>query len=250
MARLFLGAQFIHLKEVDSTNEFAQRLLVDQPLEGTVITTDVQTTGRGQAGTRWEAAAGQNVLMSTILYPKALLAREAFVLGQLTALAVWQAIHAIYPDADLHIKWPNDILLDGQKVAGILIENQLRGSNVESSIIGIGINVNQAIFPPGFGNPTSLFLYSGQHLEREAFKEQVLDKLEAAYLRLRRHGPTSFKRDFDARMYSYRAKTLLEFDGQQVHCQILGTDAQGHLWVELPDGSERTFAHKEVRWIL
>ena len=193
------------------------------------------------------ASSGQNILMSAILYPK-LAAREAFCLGQMTALAIWQCIHDLFPDDDLHIKWPNDIYLEGRKIAGILIENQLQGSQVKSCVIGIGLNVNQAVFPPDSGKPTSLFLHSGQHWDRDEVLEKLLDKLEVNYLRLRQHGAASFRRDFEARMLGFRQKLSLSFDESTQDCLILGTDSKGHLRVETPDGTERCFAMKEVRF--
>lgn len=249
MGRLFLGAQHVHMEEVTSTNTLAQQLLKERPPEGMLVTTDKQSVGRGQAGTKWNAAAGQNLLMSVILYPK-LQATEAFALGQMAALAVWECIHHFLPEADLHIKWPNDILLDGQKLAGILIENQLQGRAVSATVIGIGINVNQGIFPPNSGKPTSLFLHTGKAWDRDEVREKMLDYLEKNYLRLRQHGGISFRRDFEARMYGYKQKVQLSFDGNVHECLILGTDGLGHLLVKTPQNTERSFALKEVRFVL
>ncbi|MFK7970680.1 MAG: biotin--[acetyl-CoA-carboxylase] ligase [Bacteroidia bacterium] len=245
MSRLFLGAQHIHVGETTSTNTLAQQLLTDRPPEGTVISADVQTQGRGQAGTTWTASSGQNILMSVILYPK-LAAPEAYALGQMAALAVWQCIHALDQDADLHIKWPNDILLEGHKIAGILIENQLQGSRVHATVIGIGLNVNQAVFPPQHRMPTSLFLHSGQTYELHDIQDRLLNSLEANYLRMRQHGAASFKRDFEARMYGFQQTIPFIYDGETHHCKVLGTDKQGRLLLETPDGSERSFGLKEI----
>lgn len=249
MERLFLGQQHIHLKECVSTNEMAQRLLKDQPPEGAVISADQQTAGRGQGGTRWQAAAGQNILMSAILYPRFLMAKEAYALGQMVALAVWRSIHEQLPEADLHIKWPNDILLNGRKVAGILIENQLQDVYVKSSIIGIGINVNQAIFPPGSGRPTSLFLDSGTTFDKHKVMECCWSHLEAMYMRLRQHGATSCKRDFEARMWGYKQRIPLAFDGETHLVTVQGVDPQGRLQVQLADNTLRVFDHKTVAWV-
>jgi BirA family biotin operon repressor/biotin-[acetyl-CoA-carboxylase] ligase len=236
------------MPKVTSTNSFAQQLLKDEPPEGTLVTADAQSEGRGQAGTRWHAAEGQNLLMSLILYPR-IAAREAYALGQMAALALWRCIHEYDTDANLHIKWPNDILLEEKKLAGILIENQLQGEYVNTCIVGIGININQSIFPPDSGNPTSLFLHSGKYIDRKALLDKLLNYLEASYLRLRQHGASSFKRDFEARMYGYQQQRLLRFGGEEHLCMIKGTDAQGRLLVELPEGGVRSFGLKEVEWL-
>lgn len=249
MGRLFLGTQHVHMGEVTSTNTIAHELLKDRPPEGMLVTADKQSHGRGQAGSTWHATDGQNLLMSIILYPK-LVATEAYALGQMTALALWECVHHLLPDSDLHIKWPNDILLDGQKLAGILIENQLQGRALSATVIGIGLNINQGIFPPNSGKPTSLFLHTGQTWDLDEVRELVLDYLEKNYLRLRKHGAKSFRRDFEARMFGFRNTVRLSFENNTHECLILGTDEQGQLLVETPTNTQRSFALKEVRFEL
>jgi BirA family transcriptional regulator, biotin operon repressor / biotin---[acetyl-CoA-carboxylase] ligase len=147
------GYKIIHLESVDSTSNYAATLISEgKAAHGTVILADDQFAGKGQRGAEWHVKPGENLTFSLILFPDNLSVSEQFVLSQITALAIQDLLRKF--GISSQIKWPNDILVDEQKIAGVLIENQLRGSMIASSIIGVGINVNQT----GFGqlNATSI----------------------------------------------------------------------------------------------
>lgn len=139
------GSQEFNLSEVDSTNNFAATLISDQLCQnGAVIMADYQSKGKGQRGNTWTANKGENLILSLVYMPDNLSVVEQIKLNWCTSLA----IVSFLTDYEIlaTIKWPNDILVEKKKIAGILIENQLIGQRVSSSIIGIGLNVNQLIF--------------------------------------------------------------------------------------------------------
>ena len=150
-----IGSKIIHLESIDSTNNYVANLIKEKTIvNGAVILTDEQTAGRGQRGTLWSSLSGVNLLMSVYFEPANLSVENQFYLSKLVALTIVDYLKSKGLNAE--IKWPNDIYVKGKKIAGVLIENQLSGSNVKSVIIGIGFNVNQTDF--GDLNATSLKL--------------------------------------------------------------------------------------------
>ncbi|MCB0573965.1 MAG: biotin--[acetyl-CoA-carboxylase] ligase, partial [Saprospiraceae bacterium] len=179
---LFIGKVYHRFDQLPSTNDHAAELIAKStPPEGTVIRAASQTAGRGQFGSRWESAAGKNLTLSVILYPDWLEAGAQFHLSMATALALHDTVYSIVqnlpdesllkagepstvyrlpstvhrPPSTVKIKWPNDLYLGDRKAAGILIQNSLSGAHLQSSILGIGLNVNQPEFDPSLPNPGS-----------------------------------------------------------------------------------------------
>ena len=146
-------------KSVDSTNEEARRRISEID-NLSVLSALEQTAGRGQRGNKWTSNAGENLMFSVVLKfsPEysGLDARDQFVLNEIAALSVVDFLrsHGIHAQ----IKWPNDIYVGSRKICGILIENSLRGNRLSSSIIGIGLNINQRNFDVNLPNPTSMVL--------------------------------------------------------------------------------------------
>jgi len=136
------GQRVIELDETDSTNSYAARLLHDQvPEEGTVIFTGGQTAGKGQRGSTWESEPFKNLLISYILYPGFLNIQDQFLLNQAIAIAILETLQSL-TTAKIVVKWPNDILINGKKVAGILLDAEVQGNSLCQIIIGIGVNSN------------------------------------------------------------------------------------------------------------
>ncbi|MEO9532103.1 MAG: biotin--[acetyl-CoA-carboxylase] ligase [Crocinitomicaceae bacterium] len=139
-----LERNLIHLKVVDSTNQFASELLKSTTvLSGTTILAEKQQKGRGQRTALWTSEEGKNLTMSTIFFPE-IDVKHSFYLNIAVSLAVRKTLSDLKIPAK--IKWPNDILVNEKKICGILIENVLSGSKIQSSVIGVGLNVNQKEF--------------------------------------------------------------------------------------------------------
>jgi BirA family transcriptional regulator, biotin operon repressor / biotin---[acetyl-CoA-carboxylase] ligase len=140
-----MSGSIIHIAVVDSTNIYTSKLLGQSDImEWTMVVADSQTAGKGQRGKTWESEYGKNMLCTTYLKPNFLRIQEQFIVSAAVCLAVCNTLldYGIEPQ----IKWPNDILVKSKKIAGVLIENQLDRDYVESSLVGVGLNVNQQHF--------------------------------------------------------------------------------------------------------
>ncbi|MEP7170201.1 MAG: biotin--[acetyl-CoA-carboxylase] ligase, partial [Bacteroidota bacterium] len=152
-----IGKNLIRHSSVGSTNTYAAELIQkEKPEEGTVIMTEFQEKGRGQRETSWESEHGVNLLASFIFYPSIPVA-DHFLFNQCIALSVHDMIETEL-GKNVTIKWPNDILVNDKKIAGILIENSISGYKFQHAIAGIGINVNQVQFKKYSPEATSFFL--------------------------------------------------------------------------------------------
>ena len=202
------GRGIVYLPTVDSTNRYARALAQQGAAHGTLVLADEQTAGRGRRGRGWISPAGEGVFMTLILRPQAHPSQVA-LLSLLTALAVAEGI-AAETGLDARIKWPNDIVVSGRKVCGMLLEMNADEQSVHDVVAGIGINVHQTAFAPEIAQTaSSLDLLSGKRQNRAA--------LVRAFL-------TAFERvsDMDAddmmRAYRTRSATL----GQRVQVIALG----------------------------
>ena len=162
---------------------------------GDVYAADFQTAGRGRLDHEWHAAAGENLMFSAVLGVAGREPAEVATLPLVAGLAVAKAVSPLLPEdarASLGIKWPNDVLLGGRKLAGILCER-----NGDHVIAGIGINVNQMEFPPEIAErATSLSMACGGALSRDEVLALTLDALYAAHATWREGGFAAFRREF------------------------------------------------------
>lgn len=140
-----IGRKLIRLDVVDSTNNYIANLIKEGGIDsGTVIMADEQFAGKGQRTAEWLTNAGENLTFSFFLDDVNLSVDRQFILSKIVALSLVDLLRNFDLEAD--IKWPNDIYVKGKKIAGVLIENQIRGEQIKSAIIGIGLNLNQTLF--------------------------------------------------------------------------------------------------------
>lgn len=181
------GSPHRHSAECASTNDLARAWALDADApapHGALVSADFQTKGRGRRGRQWQAGRGESVLMSVVLRP-AFSPTEAWQIAFIAALAVSDAVGACVPNVAL--KWPNDVLISGNKVSGVLVETVHAGANGWAAIVGIGVNVSQTKFDPSAAYqmpPTSLRLSGGQVPTVSVLTEQIARALE---LRLAQH---------------------------------------------------------------
>ena len=243
----------IRLETVDSTN----RYLRDEACNlwsrygGNsiiVVTAGYQTAGRGQRGNTWNSNAGENLLLSILIRPKALEVTRQFLLSQVTALALHDAMQ--HYGIDVRLKWPNDIYVGNRKLAGILLELDYSGTFVEQAIIGIGINVNQHSFPPMERIPISMKMLQEREFILDYILATLLDSFELYYNKL-----SNGNRDHIATEYT---NLLLGMNEQHTFADkngcfdaiITGVESDGHLLLQRNDGSIGKYAFKEVEMIL
>ncbi len=243
---LFIGKKMHYLPSCQSTNDEAADLLRQgQALEGTVVITDHQTAGRGQRGNRWLSKPGENFTLSLILCPRFLAANEQFRLNIAVSLGVFDFL-AHYFDSSLTIKWPNDIYVKNQKLGGMLIENTLQGNRVESSIIGIGLNINQLDFEEG--RATSLRLATGKEYALDELLPDLLSAIEKNYLLLRNRKYDFLKTRYLQHIFRYQERHLFQRGGEEVEGIIIGVAETGHLAVQINNKLEY-FDFKEISYV-
>ncbi|MCA0990752.1 biotin--[acetyl-CoA-carboxylase] ligase [Bacillus hwajinpoensis] len=177
----FLGKTIYTYPTVESTQFIAHDLAHRGASDGTIIVADEQTAGKGRLGRSWHSPSGSGIWTSIILRPKLPPQRAP----QFTLIAAVSVVHAIRKQTGLEaeIKWPNDILIDGKKVVGILTELQAEADQIKSIIIGMGINVNASKedFPDELTTATSLKIESGRDITRSALLAAILNELETLY---------------------------------------------------------------------
>lgn len=168
-----------YLKTVGSTNSYAKKM-ADQIKNGALVISDEQTGGRGRLGRNWVSPPATGIWMSLILMPD-IAPYEASKITQIAAAAVTKAL-ALTTGMEFAIKWPNDILLNGKKVCGILTEMSAELNSINYLIVGIGINVNMDVFPDEIKEiATSLRIESGKQHRRHAIVAEILKQFEALY---------------------------------------------------------------------
>jgi BirA family transcriptional regulator, biotin operon repressor / biotin---[acetyl-CoA-carboxylase] ligase len=247
---LFIGKNFVELPAVDSTNSFAAALLSGRPADGTVVITQQQTAGRGQQGSHWHALPGLNLTFSLILFPDFFSLRQLFLLNKLVACALHDTLAALLPDAEVCIKWPNDVLVNRKKIAGILIETNLERDRIRSAIVGIGLNVNQPTFDLAMhGQATSMVLEGQRGFDVRVVLDRLLEHIEARYLAVRAGRAAETEHAYLQHLFAYQEDTLVEIDGLQRIAHVVGVDADGRL--ALQDGEKLYFyGVKEIKFIL
>ena len=238
----------IALDTVDSTNAYAKALPVDKSEELTLVTAEFQEAGRGAGTNRWESERSKNLLFSIIAYPHQLQANQMFALSEVTALSICSALSS-YAE-DFLIKWPNDIYHKDKKIVGMLIENDLQGKFVRRSVIGIGVNVNQALFLSDAPNPISLVQITG----REENRQQVLDCIMRQftyYYGMMENGQYAELHDLYMQ-HLYRKgefHTYSDANGTFM-ARIIDVEPSGHLVLEDENKKLRRYAFKEVQFII
>lgn len=241
--------QVIHLPEVVSTNLALREIMERDGLpEGSVVWADYQTAGRGQMGNSWESEARKNLTFSIVLYPNVIPAREQFLISQITALSVKKALDKHV--GDIRIKWPNDVYWRDKKICGMLIENDLSGSFIYCSIIGIGINLNQEVFMSKALNPVSLLQATGKKYHREDILDQFLSAFYGYYLKLLQEKADEIRSTYRASLYRGEDYYPYRDAGGDFEAIIADIEPTGHLVLRLRDGSIRRYAFKEVSYLI
>ncbi|MGL2964743.1 biotin--[acetyl-CoA-carboxylase] ligase [Flavobacterium sp. RSB2_4_14] len=171
----------IKLDAIDSTNDYLKQLSKDKVLENlTVVMANVQTKGKGQMGAEWHSEAGKNLLMSILVKDVVQKENSVFDFNVTITLAVAKLLE-LMKVSNVKVKWPNDIMADGKKIAGILIENVIKSDGSITAVVGIGLNVNQTNFD-GIPNATSLCQHSDLEFDNLEDVAKLLQRSIESYL--------------------------------------------------------------------
>lgn len=239
-----IGRQIVTFRETESTNESAFRMAEEGAPEGMVVFAEAQSRGKGRLGRRWESPPGVNLYCSVVLRPP-LLPVQAVQLTFLSAVAVARAIERTTPLRPT-IKWPNDVLIDGRKVAGLLNEMSAETDTVNFVILGIGVNVNMERhqFPADLRQPaTSLLLAGGEAVDRIAFARRLLAEVDELYTAFRRDGYGAVRQEWLARCAMIDRRVRVTMSGGSMEGVVTGIDEYGALLLRADRGGvERVLA--------
>ncbi|MBA3663602.1 MAG: biotin--[acetyl-CoA-carboxylase] ligase [Bacteroidetes bacterium] len=252
METLFIGTNLIFLPEVNSTNSYAIELLKNVNLpEGTVIHAANQTAGRGQRGNVWNTLPDSNLTASVVLNPVFLELKKQFFLYQIAALACYDVMAELLNSSqyDIKIKWPNDIMVNEKKIAGILIENIVMNSSISRSIIGIGINVRQGEFD-GKINATSLQILTGKEFAVTNILSSICSALEKYYLLLKNGSTEIISEKYLSHFFGLNKWVDFEINNVIHSLLVKGISPKGLLLLGNKESQQTEYDVKEVKWLL
>jgi BirA family biotin operon repressor/biotin-[acetyl-CoA-carboxylase] ligase len=243
---VFLGKDLQILTDCHSTNETALSLVRSgKATEGTVVLALNQSRGKGQRGRQWHAAAGMNLTFSFILMPTFIPVNQQFVLNMAIALGVYQGLSRFV--SGIAIKWPNDFLYEGRrKLGGMLLENRVRGRQLELQVAGIGINVNQLKFP--VPQAISLAAISGSSFSLDEVLTAILLSVEDYYLRLKAGEGNAIRAEYLRHLYQFE-RWASYHDGDQFTGMITGVGEDGRLLVRKQNGEEACYDLKQITFL-
>lgn len=236
------GSVLIQLVSVDSTNNYIANLIEQGSCQdGSVIMADYQTQGRGQRGNSWQSVSSENLMFSLAFKPVYPLEQQ-IRLSWFSAL-MWQQCLLRF-GLKAHIKWPNDLYIGKQKIGGILIEQQLKGAQLEWSILGCGINVNVA---PELAHATSIYKETAQRFKPLTVLAEYLDLLNGQQHLL--NGDFAYlKTKFEAELWLKDTLQVFEkTDGTRFEGRIIGVSDAGEIRIEIK-GEIANFANQELRY--
>lgn len=235
---------YLYKQETDSTNLEIGRL-ADELSHGTILVADRQTAGRGRRGRSWLSESGENLYFSVLLKPEFAPAQAA-MLTLVMAQAVAEGIDTVC-GCECRIKWPNDIVLNGSKICGILTEMQLEGSRIKHVIVGVGINVNahQAEFAAeGLRYAGSLCGELGFKVDKEKLLKTILERFKGLYEAFCQEGSLkNMQKAYEARLVNYGKEVKVLEPKGAYQGVALGINDKGELLVRREDGTvEEVFA--------
>ncbi|TAE76017.1 MAG: biotin--[acetyl-CoA-carboxylase] ligase [Bacteroidetes bacterium] len=241
---LFMGRNLLYFDIIDSTNTFLIEN-TEQYSEGTVVVAGEQTAGRGQRGNQWLANPNENLTFSILLKPNFIAAQNQFELNMMICLALQKSL-SVFLGEGTKIKWSNDIFFGNKKIAGVLIENTLKGTQIESSVIGIGLNVNQTNFE--YPHASSMQNITGKKYLLENILITILKYIEEGYLLLKNTN-ISLKMHYLTHLFRFNEKAFFKTGNQIWEGKIIEVENSGKLVIENLQGI-CSFEFKQVEFII
>lgn len=241
----WMGNTIIYLPETDSTNTQAKRLGEEGAEHGTLVVTQCQTAGRGRRGRSWESPVG-NIYFTFLLRPEVEVSRASMI-TLVSALALVKAIEKV-TGLKTQIKWPNDVVVNGKKLCGILTESSTDLEYINYVVVGIGINVNQTSFPPEImDKASSLFLELGHSVNRGAVLGEFLNQFELYYeIFIQTEDMSELVNIYNEMLVNSGREVKIIEKGQERILKAIGIDQNGGLIVENADGKRESIISGEV----
>lgn len=245
----WLGKTIIHKTEVSSTQTLAHEAAQDGAKHGTVIIADEQTRGKGRMNRPWHSLKEKGIWISILLRPNML----PMLAPQLTLLTATVLADVIYEQMEVRpqIKWPNDILIDGKKMAGILTELQAEQDQIQYVIIGIGMNINQTKtdLPKEIQQKaTSLRIETGTEWDLTQFTQQLLETFERNYTSYKENGFSEVKHKWESYGFKIGQPISIQTMNRQWKATFSGIADDGALLIKNDDGSVEKLYSAEIDW--
>ncbi len=236
-----LGRKLFVFDSIDSTNACAKTLGDAGTEEGAVVIADYQTEGKGRLGRSWLAEPGRNLLFSALLRPSTSVEMSG-LLTFYAAVAIAKALEAS-AGVPVECKWPNDILINGKKCSGILLENSFQQNVLSYSVIGCGINVNQCTFPTELRDRvTSLALISGVEYDRKQLLQKILAEMDLLYLSVLRGDFERILDEWLRRCHMFGKDITIRQHNQLLVGKALRLNDDGSLVIQTPNGTATVYA--------
>ncbi len=233
---MVVGQERRYYKEVDSTNTKAKLWAKAGAKTGSLVIADRQTAGRGRNGRDWHSPSGVGIWMSVLLRPEVdvvAIPRLSLVAG----LAIVKAVQA-HTGLDAKIKWPNDVVINGKKVCGVLCEMQGSGGRVDYAVVGVGMNVNTEAFPESLPYASSLYVESGIRYDREVLIEYFCNYFDTYYKAYQKEGKLiDFIEEYKNNCINLNNKVKILEDDRQYEAYATDINDKGHLIVQQDDGT-------------
>ena len=233
------------LASVPSTNRYCEALDLAEVEDFTCYWALSQTAGIGQRGNHWEAEPGKNLTFSLVLHPTFLPADRQFKLTEALSLALCDCLK---DTKDLKVKWPNDIYVGKRKICGTLVSTRLQGAQIASAICGIGLNVNQTVFPDWVPNPTSMALLTGEEYDLEPLLKKILACIEKRYNDLK--AGIDLEPEYLAHLLNINVTARYIYNEEELTATITDIDPHGRLLLTTSDGRHLCCGMKEISFIL
>ncbi|MBZ0243275.1 MAG: biotin--[acetyl-CoA-carboxylase] ligase [Bacteroidales bacterium] len=238
----------LYFPVLKSTNQYMNDLLnAGKEIDGLCVRAGFQEAGKGQADNSWHSKADKNLLISLGFDFSFLQAAQQFSITQMASLAVLEVLKTFLPQAELSVKWPNDIFVGDKKIGGMLISNTVNGQQLERTIIGLGINLNQTTFPETITRAVSLGQLTGELVNLHDFEQKLLDSLltQAVFLKTET-GRKILEKNYLSHLYAFDKFRLYGVNGQKKRLKITGIGDFGYLLMEDKQGQAFSFDMKEI----
>ncbi|MDC9723168.1 MAG: biotin--[acetyl-CoA-carboxylase] ligase [Urechidicola sp.] len=241
----------MHIVKVDateSTNTFLKEMCQQNTLKNfTVVITDEQTKGRGQMHASWQSEKGKNLTFSVLVQLNDLIIDQQFYISKIISLAIYEVLSDLLT-TKINIKWPNDILSAHQKICGVLIENSVKKTQVNHSIVGIGLNVNQQKFE-NLPQATSMKLQANTTFDLEVVLIDLIKTMKKYVAILNAKNYQLIDTLYLNHLYKFETPSMFKNDSGKFMGKIVGISLQGKLQVELEDETIKEFGLKEIEFL-
>ena len=241
----FFSKNLIKLNEIDSTNKFLLDLNKKRQFTNSVVVTaDYQTKGKGRRANSWESEKGKNLLIS-ILFKHNLKIENQFLFSAAISLSI-QKLISQFTNEEVYIKWPNDIMINNKKIAGFIIDNLLQKNTIHTTIVGIGINVNQLNFKKYNPEATSISLINNSVIDLDYLKNELINILDENYNNM----DDGFVKKYNKLLFMKNSYVNFKIKEKIIKAKIHSVDKMGALLLEKKNKGLERFEVNQVCYLL